>query len=130
MFGMKRKSEDRTEIYKTEIKSIGKLAKEFLQEKMLILFGNEAPDGLKDYCFGIDVKSVQDKIQTGQYLSIDGSKFKITAVGRLVQKNLADLGHITMKFDGSTKADLAGTLYLEDKPIPDIVIGTQIAIEW
>lgn len=130
MFGMKRKSADRTEIYKTEIKSIGKLAKDFLQEKMLILFGNEAPDGLKDYCFGIDVRSVNDEIQTGQHLFIDQSRFKITAVGRLVQKNLADLGHITMRFDGSTKADLAGTLYLESKPIPDIEIGTRIAIEW
>ncbi|SFG47479.1 PTS glucitol/sorbitol transporter subunit IIA [Sporolactobacillus nakayamae] len=130
MFGMKKKSADDIEIYKTEIKSIGKLAKDFLQEKMLILFGNEAPDGLKDYCFGIDVKSVHDAIQTGQYLSIDDSRFKITAVGRLVQKNLADLGHITMRFDGSTKADLAGTLYLENKPIPNIDIGTQIAIEW
>ncbi|MCO7127238.1 PTS glucitol/sorbitol transporter subunit IIA [Sporolactobacillus shoreicorticis] len=130
MFGIKRKSAENAVIYKTEIKSIGKLAKEFLQEKMLILFGNEAPEGLKDYCFGINVTSVHDQIQTGQYVSIDKSKFKITAVGRLVQKNLADLGHITMKFDGSTKANLAGTLYLESKPIPNIGIGTQIAIEW
>ncbi|MET1249338.1 PTS glucitol/sorbitol transporter subunit IIA [Sporolactobacillus sp. STCC-11] len=130
MFGMKKKSADSIEIYKTEIKSIGNLAKDFLQEKMLILFGSEAPDGLKDYCFGIDVKSVHDAIQTGQYLFIDDSRFKITAVGRLVQKNLADLGHITMRFDGSTKADLAGTLYLENNPIPNIDIGTQITIEW
>ncbi|GEB77430.1 PTS glucitol/sorbitol transporter subunit IIA [Sporolactobacillus inulinus] len=129
MFGMKKKTADQTEIYRTQIKSIGKSAKDFLQEKMLVLFGDEAPAGLKDYCFAIKVTPIQGEIQVGQHVAIDKDRFKITAVGNLVQKNLVDLGHITMRFDGSTTADLAGTLYLEAKPIPNLSVGSIIKIE-
>ncbi|GAY78209.1 PTS system, glucitol/sorbitol-specific IIA component [Sporolactobacillus inulinus] len=96
---------------------------------MLVLFGDEAPAGLKDYCFAIKVTPIQGEIQVGQHVAIDKDRFKITAVGNLVQKNLVDLGHITMRFDGSTTADLAGTLYLEAKPIPNLSVGSIIKIE-
>ncbi|RYL89349.1 PTS sorbitol transporter subunit IIA [Sporolactobacillus sp. THM7-4] len=115
-------------IYENEIKSIGSLAKDFLSEKMLILFGDEAPRDLKDYCYGIDVSPVKGNIATGQLVLFGNQQYKITAVGNLVQKNLVNLGHITMKFDGSKEAALAGTLYLEDKPVPDINIGTRVMI--
>lgn len=128
MFHIKKRMKEKSEIYKTEIRSIGPLAKDFLQEKMLILFGSEAPDGLKDYCFGINVTPVTGSIQIGQYVYFDDHSYRVTAVGHLVQKNLVNLGHITIKFDGSTKADLAGTLYLEDKHVPDIQIGMRICI--
>ncbi|WP_081791776.1 PTS glucitol/sorbitol transporter subunit IIA [Sporolactobacillus terrae] len=129
MFSMKKKTADRAEIYQTTIKSIGKSAKEFLKENMLVLFGDEAPAGLKDYCFGIEVRPIQGEIKVGQQVAIDTDVFKITAVGNLVQKNLVDLGHITMRFDGSSKADLAGTLYLQAKPIPAMSVGSTIKIE-
>lgn len=128
MFELNRSSEDKVTIYQNEIKSIGTFAKDFLQEKMLILFGNEAPDGLKDYCYGIDVTPLNGEIRTGHHVSIGNRSFKITAVGHLVKKNLVNLGHITIKFDGSKIPELAGTLYLEDKAVPDIQVGTKIEI--
>lgn len=105
------------------------MAKEFLSEKMLILFGDEAPAGLIDYCFGVDLHPVDGQIEVGDLVTFNQQTYKITAVGGLVQKNLVGLGHITMKFDGSTSPDLAGTLYLEDKDVPDIEIGTKIEIK-
>ncbi|AGK52383.1 PTS system glucitol/sorbitol-specific transporter subunit IIA [Bacillus sp. 1NLA3E] len=59
---------------------------------------------------------------------IDNEKFDITPVGDLVQRNLTTLGHITVRFDGSTKPELPGTLYLEDKEIPSIDLGTVLKI--
>ncbi|MDF2903076.1 MAG: sorbitol transporter subunit [Bacillus sp. (in: firmicutes)] len=115
-------------IYENKVKSIGPLASSFLEEKMIILFGNEAPQDLKDYCFNIDVVDVIGEIQGGQVLFINNEKFKITSVGNLVQRNLTTLGHITIRFDGSALPELPGTLYLENKEIPSIELGTEFKI--
>ncbi|MDU1625835.1 MAG: PTS glucitol/sorbitol transporter subunit IIA, partial [Staphylococcus epidermidis] len=49
--------------------------------------------------------------------------------GTSVNKNLRDLGHITIKFDGSISAEQSGTLYVENKEMPKIQEGTVIKIE-
>ncbi|MFX3619219.1 MAG: PTS glucitol/sorbitol transporter subunit IIA [Sporolactobacillus sp.] len=115
-------------IYENQVQSIGSLAKEFLNEKMVILFGEQAPSGLKDYCYGIGVKPIDGAIRVGDCVLFNDKRYTITAIGNLVQKNLVDLGHITMKFDGSTVPELPGTLYLEEKELPVIDIGTTIEI--
>lgn len=104
------------------------MANTFLDEKMFILFGNEAPQDLKDFCYSIDVVNVDEEIQAGQVLYINNEAFKITSVGDVVQQNLTTLGHITLRFDGSTTPELPGTLYLEEKEIPSIEPGTEIKI--
>lgn len=115
-------------IYENKIKSIGTLANSFLEEKMLILFGNGAPQDLKDFCYNIDVIGTNGKIQAGQKLYINDEKFEITSVGDVVERNLTSLGHITLRFDGSTTPELPGTLYLENKEVPLIELGTEIKI--
>jgi len=116
-------------VFETEITSIGPEAEQFKAEKMMILFGKEAPATLADYCYNIKVTPVQGSIETGGKLMIGNSSFDITSVGNVVQKNLEDLGHITIKFDGATEAELPGTLYVEAKEMPIIKSGTQIVIE-
>lgn len=115
-------------IYENTIKSVGPMAEEFLSEKMLILFGEGAPNELKDYCFVIDVVELNEEIQTGHVLYINNEKFVITSVGDVVCQNLSSLGHITLKFDGSTIPHLPGTLHLEQKEIPKIRVGTKLKI--
>ncbi|BDG46047.1 MULTISPECIES: PTS glucitol/sorbitol transporter subunit IIA [Parageobacillus] len=115
-------------IYENTIKSVGPMAEEFLSEKMLILFGDRAPDELKNYCFVIDVVEVTEEIQTGDVLYMDNEKFVITSVGDVVCQNLGRLGHITLKFDGSTTPQLPGTLHLEQKELPKIGVGTKLKI--
>ncbi|NMD68738.1 PTS glucitol/sorbitol transporter subunit IIA [Bacillus sp. DNRA2] len=115
-------------IYENKIKSIGPMADSFLEEKMFILFGNDAPQDLKDYCYNIEVVGVDGEIEAGQKLLIDDQEFAITSVGGLVQKNLSSLGHITLRFDGSTSPELPGTLYLENKEIPELGLGTELKI--
>ncbi|RXK17370.1 PTS glucitol/sorbitol transporter subunit IIA [Macrococcus sp. DPC7161] len=114
-------------MYQTVVKSIGKDATAFNAEKMVILFGENAPQELVDYCYIIEVNNV-DTITEEQRLYIDGESYEITKVGNSVIKNLNDLGHITLKFDGSTEAEQSGTLYLEDKALPTITVGSSIII--
>lgn len=119
---------DMKTIYENKVKSIGAMANTFLEEKMLILFGNGAPQDLKDFCYNIEVVDVTGDIQAGQKLFINNKEFEITSVGDVVQRNLTTLGHITLRFDGSTTPELPGTLYLESKEIPLIELGTELKI--
>lgn len=116
-------------VFETEVISIGSEAELFKDEKMVILFGKNAPDTLKDYCYNIKVNPVDGSITTDSILIIGESSFKVTAVGDVVQKNLEELGHITIKFDGSTSPELPGTLYVEEKELPELAIGTHVTIQ-
>lgn len=115
-------------MYETVVKAIGSEANLFKSEELLILFGLDAPAILKDYCYNIEVKPVNSDIKAGMLLMIDEQTYQITAVGDVVAKNLAELGHITIKFDGETKAELPGTLYVAAGPYPKIEIETTIKI--
>ncbi|KTT84210.1 PTS glucitol/sorbitol transporter subunit IIA [Mammaliicoccus sciuri] len=115
-------------MYQTEIKKIGKDANAFEAEKMIILFGDNAPDELVDFCYIIDINQVENEITESNKLVIDGTEYGITKVGSAVNKNLNDLGHITLKFDGSTNAEQSGSLYLEDKPLVSLQVGSKIEI--
>lgn len=116
-------------VYETEIVDFGSSAEMFKAEKMVILFGDNAPDDLADYSYIINIHPINGDIEPGMVISFDEKSYKITAVGEVVEKNLSDLGHITLNFDGAQEADLPGTLYLEDAPLPDLAVGTTIRIQ-
>lgn len=115
-------------MYKTEVMNIGKDANAFKAEKMAILFGDNAPQELVDYCFVINKNQVISDVTEEHSLFIDNVEYAITKVGSAVTKNLNDLGHITLKFDGSQVAEQSGTLYLEDKEY-DIKEGSVLEIK-
>lgn len=115
-------------MFNTRIQQIGPEAELFIAQDMMILFGEMVPEELKDYTYIIQVKAFEEEIVSGMILSIDNVEYEITAVGDVVNKNLKEFGHITLKFDGSTQAELPGTLYLEHKAIPQVTVGSQISI--
>lgn len=115
-------------IYRTSITNIGSLARDFLEHNMFIIFKDNAPDELKDYCYIHSENNLMDQIKSGDVLFIDQEDYNVTAVGGLVNQNLNDLGHITLKFSGQTDAPVAGTLVLEKKEIAPINSGTIIKI--
>ncbi|MBS4207332.1 PTS glucitol/sorbitol transporter subunit IIA [Bacillus sp. FJAT-50079] len=114
--------------YVTKVNKIGPSVADFLGEKMLILFGENAPTELAEYCLLIDVNNVEGDIEAGDTLQLGENKYTITAVGDAVKQNLTSLGHITLKFDGSQTPELPGTLYLEDSDISDVTTGDLIQI--
>lgn len=115
-------------IYKTQINDLGSDVSAFLGEKMFILFGTNAPSELADYCLLIDVNDINGEIEKGDTFILGNQQYTITAVGEVVKKNLASLGHITLKFDGAETADLPGTLHLEESDIEVPAVGTAIQI--
>ncbi|MBW9171875.1 PTS glucitol/sorbitol transporter subunit IIA [Clostridium estertheticum] len=116
-------------IYTTEVKEIGLNAKEFLNEEIIVLFGFNAPPDLRPYCFLIEQNKLEESIEVDDTLFINNDSYKIIAVGDQVNKNLKDLGHITINFKGDTNNLMAGSLYVEKKAISNIDVGTKIIIE-
>lgn len=115
-------------IFETIVRNIGEDAEGFLEENMLILFGEDAPPELSDFCYTIEIAPVQREIQTGMVLSFNNTSYKITAVGQVAETNLINLGHITIQFNGATTSEMPGTIYVEEKPVPTINVGDSIVI--
>lgn len=115
-------------IYETTINQLGPSVGDFLSEKMFILFGQNAPAELADYCLLIDVNAVSGEIETDDVLYLNDVSYRVTAVGSVVKQNLNTLGHITLKFDGALDAELPGTLHLEESDISVPKAGTSLKI--
>lgn len=115
-------------IYENVVKGMGDMVEAFADEKMFVLFGENAPDTLKDFCYTITVKKAEDTIAVGQTLEIDGTSYPIVGVGEVVQKNLEALGHITVSFSGNAENGLPGSLVVEQAEVPKLNIGSVIRI--
>lgn len=115
-------------IYENKVKALGDCIDEFKNSGFIILFGDNAPDELKDYCYSVDVLPVDGTIAAGNTICFDNQEYKITAIGDEAQKTLEGLGHCTINFSGQTEVELPGTMYVENKEMPNISIGTKIQI--
>lgn len=115
-------------IYNTVVTYIGNNVSQFIKQDMFIIFKENVPEDLKDYCFLHNNNELIKNIEVDDTLFLGESQYKITAVGQYVNQNLRDLGHITFKFSGEVKASVSGTLFLEKKEIVPPVNGTIIKI--
>jgi PTS system glucitol/sorbitol-specific IIA component len=114
--------------YESKVIGTGAAASAFLEEDFFITFGEEAPAELKDYCYIIEKNRVSEEITAGDKLSIDGTSYEITAVGDIVSKNLENLGHITVRFDGKDTAEQSGTLHVEVADSIELDSGSTLSI--
>lgn len=115
-------------IYENKVKEIGNGVGTFEGADFLIIFGDGAPAELKDYCYTVSVNPINGTIKAGDTIKFDDQEYKITCVGEEAPVTLKGLGHCTIRFNGATEAELPGTLYVEQKPLPTINVGTVIEI--
>ena len=115
-------------IYENQVKAAGIAVEEFKDAGMFIIFGENAPEEIRDYCYSVSVNPINGELAAGQYVVIDGQEYKITCVGYEAPITLKGLGHCTFNFSGATEAELPGTIYCEAKPMPEIKIGSVIRI--
>ncbi len=117
-------------IYSTKVVELGGQVADFISAaKMIIMFEESMtlPE-LRDACVMHTGNKLDDTIKPGDIYKIGNAEFKIIKVGSEVQKNLMNLGHITVKFDGGTGEVLEGSLHVEEKPVPEIKPGDELAI--
>lgn len=116
-------------IFHSKVTKLGDLVSAFMDEKMLILFKDNAPEELADYCVLHSGNELTDTVREHDFFVIGNTEYQVVYVGTEVQKNLRDLGHITLRFNANEEGEsLEGSLYLEDKVIVPVNIGDSLSI--
>ncbi len=116
--------------YSTKIVGVGKEVPKFIGVvKMLVLFDDSMvlPE-LRELSVLHSGNQLDDVIKVGDILKIADSEFKILKVGGDVHSNMDTLGHVIIKFDNGEGELMAGSIHVEDKPIPEIRIGDEISV--
>jgi len=114
--------------YKANIIKIGNNAKTMLENKTIILFNQNAPDELKDYCVVTEDTPVRKEIQEGDRLNIFKENYTISSIGEVANQNLHELGHVSLCFDGAKEPKLPGNIHLNTEFKGNILNNTEIFI--
>lgn len=115
--------------YSATITHIGPFAGEFLAEQIIVLFGQDAPEELVEFSLIHDGTELLAPISAGDTVTIGDETFRILAVGEVANNNLANLGHLVLKFNGETEVEMPGDVCLSAVPLPPITVGTVLSIE-
>ena len=118
-----------TMLYRTQVTHIGEYAADALDDNMMILFNDNAPADVADYCFIHPAADLTGEIKTGGQFVLGASRYPITAVGDVVNQKLAELGHITIRFDGGAEAEYPGTVHVAGKCPEALVLGTELIFQ-
>jgi PTS system glucitol/sorbitol-specific IIA component len=116
------------ERYVTEITAVGPLFPEFREHGLVILFGETAPEELREFVVQHRPVVADSAPQPGDVLELAGEQFAVTAVGDAVHENLLRLGHVSVKADANTCPPLPGDVCVEAKPLPDLEPGSIVRI--
>lgn len=117
-----------TVLYKSTVTEIGELVPSFIAEGMLVFFGESAPEELRTFCIIHKLEHAEGQVKTGDFVAIDGHEFQVLSVGSVANDNLYNLGHLNLKANGNTVADLPGDVSIAKVELPEVKIGTQIEI--
>ncbi len=115
--------------YQGKILSIGPLVDEFKQAGILVFFGENAPAELIEFSIIHDAKELVMPVSMGDTVFLGEERYRVLAVGDVANSNLANLGHLILKFNGDSMARLPGDINVEEKPVPDLHVGMEIKIE-
>lgn len=109
------------------------MASAFLDEGIIVLFGDDAPEELREVAVVHRPVVNVGGIAAGDVVTIrHGSgtmtKMAVLAVGDVANDNMVALGHLILKRNGSTQAALPGDVCCESGPIPTIEVSDRFDI--
>jgi len=102
-------------IYSTRITELGPEVPEFLEAGLVILFKTGAPPELAEMSVLHEPGDPREEPpKPGDILALGDRELRITAVGEKAWKNVLELGHVVLKFNGLGEAELPGEIYVEE----------------
>jgi len=116
------------QIYSSEIVRIGEQAKLFLDEGIVVFFGDNAPEELQDFAVIHKLEEITGEIKVGSEVTLSDVQLKVTAVGDVANENFKNLGHLVLKLDSATEAALPGDVSCKYDKKPVIEIGDRLEI--
>lgn len=109
--------------YSATISEIGPLVDEFISAGVLVFFGQNAPEELREFAILHDGDTLIEDVVAGDRFCIGNKCFTILAVGEVANQNLKALGHFIIKFNGELKPEMPGDICAEVRPLPSIQVG-------
>ncbi|WP_221568400.1 PTS glucitol/sorbitol transporter subunit IIA [Alkalihalobacillus sp. TS-13] len=111
----------------TIVKEIGALVPTFKEDKIVILFGPQAPEEIKEMSIIHEFEHhSEEPLQEGGTIEFDNQVYTITAVGTKANENLRELGHISIYFHSPPEDILPGSVFVSPHNFPDFNEGTLI----
>ncbi len=103
-----------TTLFRTTIDEVGVEAADLLAGGVLILFAAGAPPELAEVSVTHSVTvAAGEAPATGSVLRIDGTGFRITAVGQSAWQKIGEIGHVVFSFNGADVAERPGEICVE-----------------
>lgn len=107
----------------------------FDTHKILILFGEDVPEYLKDYSIIHRYTSevTEDLVKKGGKINFGVQTYNVVDVGNIANETLTSLGHASLYFGLEEGAELLpGSILLEPEIMPDLNVGDVIEFisEW
>jgi len=115
-------------IYSSEIVRIGDQASLFLDEGIVVFFGDNAPEELQDFAVIHKLNEISEEIIVGSKILLSDANLEVTAVGPVANENFKNLGHLVLKLDSATEAALPGDVSCKHDKKPVIEIGDRLEI--
>jgi PTS system glucitol/sorbitol-specific IIA component len=115
-------------LYDTEVVAVGDLVPQFLDQGVLVLFGEQAPDELHEFSVLHRPTTVVAGPQPGDTIVIGLHTLRVLAVGDVVADNLLRLGHLDIKADGREQPQMPGDVCVPAGELPTVEKGQRIRI--
>ncbi|EAK8471160.1 PTS sorbitol transporter subunit IIA [Listeria monocytogenes] len=111
----------------SKIMEIGPLVPAFEEEKIVILFGPTATNELREISVIHEFQDAPNNALTkGNTLLIGEQVYRIEEVGTDANKNLEELGHISVYFRSGQNEVLPGAIVVSPEVFPTITVGDSI----
>jgi PTS system glucitol/sorbitol-specific IIA component len=117
-----------TTLYSTTVTKIGELVEEFRAAGYLVFFGANAPEELHAFCVLHEVETKTDSLKVGDIVTIGDASLEILAVGSVANENLMNLGHLNLKANGLSEAELPGDVNVAAIELPVVTVGQLVTI--
>ena len=115
-------------IYQSEITSIGEQANLFLDENIIVFFGDNSPEELQDFSVIHKLNNISGEINVGSEIMLGDTNLEVISVGPVANENFKNLGHLVLKLDSSTEDAQLGDVRCTFDKKPDINIGDKLRI--
>ena len=119
-------------VYSTTVTAVGELVSDFRDQGILVFFGEGAPIELHEFSVLHKVEVSQRAPEVGDLIRINSEdfseEFQVLAVGSVASDNLLNLGHLDLKANGLTEAELPGDVNVEARPLPMIKVGDKLEV--
>lgn len=102
---------------------------EFIEGGVLVFFGQNAPPELAEFAVLHDGTELVGQVAPGDQIRLNQHHYRVLAVGEIANQNLDALGHLVIKFNGSTVPEMPGDVCTEAAPVPPLQIGMRFQIE-